>query len=136
MSQEVKRFMIGTVRWVARILALLVSGPFIYFLLFKSGEVVPELSWSAPNQMPLFVAWLAVVVGILMSWRWEMAGGLLTAASAILIGVFGYLGCGSGELLTCLIVAGPYLLSGLLLLGCCWGKDQLDAGEANVEAAA
>jgi len=134
MSQEVKRFMVGTVRWIARILALLISGPFIYFLLFRSGEVVPELCWSAVNQMPLFVAWLGVVVGILMSWRWEMVGGLVTAGSAILIGVFGYLGCGSGELLTCLIVAGPYLLSGLLLLGCCWGKKRLESGDANAEA--
>lgn len=133
MSQEVKRFMVGTVRWVARILALLISGPFIYFLLFRSGQVVPELSWGAPNQMPLFLAWVAVVVGILMSWRWEMIGGLLIATSAILIGVFGYLGCGSGELLTCLFVAGPYFLSGLLLLGCCWGREHLGSAEPNSE---
>ena len=52
MSQEVKRFMVGTVRWLARALALLISGPFIYFLLFRSGEVLPELCWSAVNQMP------------------------------------------------------------------------------------
>jgi len=133
MSQEVKRFLIHTVRWGARILALLVSGPFIYFLLFRSGEVVPALSWSDVNQLPLFVAWLAVIVGILMSWRWEMAGGLLTAASAILVGVFGYLGCGSSELLTCAVVAVPYFLSGLLLLGCCWGRKQLEFAESSAE---
>jgi hypothetical protein len=82
MSHEVKRFMIGTVRWGARVLALLVSGPFLYFLLFRSDEVVPTLSWRAPNQMPLLLAWMAVVVGIVISWRWEMIGGLLTAGSA------------------------------------------------------
>jgi hypothetical protein len=130
MSQEVKRFLIRTVRWGARILALLVSGPFIYFLLFKSGEVMSALSWSDLNQLPLFVAWLAVIVGILMSWRWEMVGGLLTATSAILIGVFGYLGCGSSELLTCAVVAVPYFLSGLLLLGCCWARNQLEFAES------
>jgi hypothetical protein len=136
MSHEVKRFMIGTVRWGARVLALLVSGPFLYFLLFRSDEVVPTLSWRAPNQMPLLLAWMAVVVGIVISWRWEMIGGLLTAGSAILIGIFGYLGCGTGELLTCFLVTGPYLLSGLLLLGCCWGRRQLESTEPNSGIAA
>lgn len=132
MSQEVKRFMVDVVRWSARVLALVVSGPFLYFLIFRSGEVLPELSWRAPNQMPLFVAWLAVVIGILISWRWEMIGGLLTAVSAILIGAFSYLGCGSSELLTCALVAAPYFLSGLLILGCCWGKERLESTEANL----
>lgn len=131
MSHEVKGLMVGTVRWIARILALLMSVPFIYFLLFRSDQVVPKLSWRTPNQLPLFLAWVAIVVGILMSWRWEMLGGILIAVSAILIGVFGYLGCGSGELLTCLLVAGPYFLSGLLLLGCCWGKKRLEPAEPN-----
>jgi hypothetical protein len=136
MSQEVKRFFIGTVRWSARVLALLVSGPFIYFLLFRSGQVVSELSWRAPNHMPLFLAWLAVIVGILASWRWEMIGGLVTATSAIAIGIFGYLGCGAGELLTCALVATPYFLSGLLLLGCCWGQRQLTSGERSHQGTA
>ncbi|MGD8967527.1 MAG: hypothetical protein PVI07_08465 [Anaerolineae bacterium] len=136
MSQGAKRFMIGSVRWIARLLALLVSGPFVYFLLFRSGEVVPNLSWRAPNQMPLFLAWLAVIAGILLSWRWEMIGGLLTAVSAIAIGVLAYAGCGSGELLTCALVAGPYLLSGLLLLGCCWGKERVQSSELDRELAA
>jgi hypothetical protein len=135
MSRRANRFLIGGVRWIARLLALLVSGPFIYFLLFRSGEVVPNLSWRAPNQMPLFLAWLAVIVGILVSFRSEMIGGLVTAVSAMAIGVLAYAGCGSGELLTCSLVAGPYLLSGLLLLGCCWGKERAQASELDPEPA-
>jgi hypothetical protein len=136
MSQETKRLIIRIVRWIARVLAILVSGPFIYFLFFRSGEVLPELAWTAPNELPLFVAWVAVVIGILISWRWEMAGGLLTAAGALAIGVLGYLGCGAGELPTCTLVAGPYLLTGLLLLGCCWGRRQLGCEGPNGEPAA
>jgi hypothetical protein len=136
MSREVKLFFVGTVRWAARLLALLVSVPFLYFLLFRSIEVVPSLSWRAPNQMPLFAAWLAVIAGILMSWRWQMIGGLVTAVSAIAVGVLGYVGCGAEEISTCLVIAVPYLLSGLLLLGCCWGREQLRAAEPNQEVAA
>ena len=133
MSQETKRFIIRVVRWIARVLAILVSGPFIYFLFFRSGAVLPELGWTVPNEMPLFVAWLAVIIGILISWRWEMVGGLLIAAGAVAIGVLGYLGCGPGELPTCTLIAGPYLLTGLLLLSCCWGRRQLECGDANGE---
>jgi hypothetical protein len=136
MSREVKRFLIQTVRWVARVMALLVSLPFLYFLLFRSTEVVPSLSWRAPNQMPLFAAWVAVIAGILISWRWQMIGGLVTAVSAIAVGVLGYVGCGAGEVSTCLVIAVPYLLSGLLLLGCCWGREQMRSAESSQEVGA
>jgi len=136
MTRDTKRFFIDVVRWSARVLALLVSAPFFYFLLFRSGEVVPGLSWTAANQMPLFLAWLAVIAGILMSWRWQMAGGLVTAVSAIAVGALAYAGCGASELPTCMVVAVPYLLSGLLLLGCCWGRERLDLSKSTEDAAA
>ncbi len=131
MSEEAKRQVIRTLRWVARVLALLVSLPFLYFLFFRSGEVLPRLSWSAPNEMPLFLAWLVVVAGILISWRWELVGGLMTAGAAILVGILGYAGCGADEVTTCLVVAVPYFLSGALLLGCCWGKERPQSPDAN-----
>lgn len=136
MSQEAKRKVIQAVRWVARVLALLISLPFLYFLFFRSGEVLPRLSWSAPNEMPLFLAWLVVVAGILISLRWELVGGLLTAVAAILVGVLGYAGCGSDEIATCMVVAVPYLLSGALLLSCCWGKQRLQSPNGGREPAA
>ena len=136
MTQETKRFLIGTVRWIARLLALLVSGPFIYFIIFRSGQVVPDLSWRAANEMPLFLAWLAVIVGILLSWRWQMIGGLVTAMSAIAIGVLAHAGCGAKELTTCLVVSVPYFLSGLLLIGCCWGTERLTRSDSTAEAVA
>ena len=135
MSEQTKRVIIRAVRWFARLLAILVSGPFFYFLIFRSGEVVPRLSWTAPNEIPLLIAWLAVVAGLLMSWRWEMIGGLVMAGAAIAIGILGYLGCGAGELPTCTLVAGPYLLTGLLLLSCCWGRRWLECPESNGESA-
>jgi hypothetical protein len=135
MSRRASRFLIGGLRWLAVLLALLASGPFITFLLFRAGEVLPNLSWRAPNHMPLFAAWLAVMVGVLVSLRWQMIGGLVMATSAIAVGVLGYLGCGSGELLTCTLIAGPYVLSGLLLVGCCWGRERLQASELARELA-
>ncbi|MGD2143267.1 MAG: hypothetical protein PVF54_02180 [Anaerolineae bacterium] len=135
MSRGVLRYAIGGARWIARLLAVLASGPFISFLLFRSGEVIPNLSWRPPNQMPLLLAWLAVIVGILVAVRWEMIGGLVTAVSAVALGVLGYVGCGEGELLTCALVAGPYFLSGLLLLGSWWGREQLKALEQIPELA-
>jgi hypothetical protein len=135
MSRRPRRFLIGGLRWTAILLAVLASGPFITFLLFRAGEVLPKLSWRAPNHMPLFVAWLAVMAGVLVSLRWQMIGGLVMATSAITVGVLGYLGCGAGELLTCTLVAGPYLISGLLLLGCCWAREQLTSSELGRELA-
>jgi hypothetical protein len=136
MSQRARRFLIGGLRWTAILLALLASGPFITFLLFRAGEVLPSLSWGAPNHMPLFVAWLAVIAGVLVSLRWEMIGGLVMATSAIAVGVLGYIGCGSGELLTCTLVAGPYVISGLLLLGSWWGRERIQASELGGQLAA
>jgi hypothetical protein len=136
MSRRVRRFIIRGLRWTALLVALLASGPFITFLLFRSGEVLPNLSWRAPNHMPLFLAWLAILAGFLIAWRWERIGGLVMAVSAIAVGVLAYLGCGPSELLTCCLVAGPYLLSGLLLLGSWRGREQLKALGPDRELAA
>jgi hypothetical protein len=136
MSRETKRFIICAVRWVARVLVLLVSAPFLYFLLFRSGEVVPRLSWRVPNELPLFLAWVVVVVGFVISWRWEIVGGLVIAVAAVAIAILGVVGCGIDELPTCTLVAAPYLLTALLLLGCCWGRRRLECPGSNGEASA
>jgi hypothetical protein len=86
--------------------------------------------------MPLFVAWLVLIAGVLVSLRWEMVGGLVMATSAIAVGVLAYAGCGSSELLTCTLVAGPYLVSGLLLLGSWWVRERMQVAELGVELAA
>ncbi|MGD2103596.1 MAG: hypothetical protein PVJ55_00590 [Anaerolineae bacterium] len=125
MTKETKRFLLNSLAWAARALGVLVSGPFVYFLLFRSSQVVPNLSWRAPNQLPLLFAWIAVLTGVVLAWRWEMIGGTVTAVSAVLVVALGYLGCGADELLTCTVVAGPYLLTGLVLIGCCWGRERL-----------
>jgi hypothetical protein len=65
------------VRWSARLAALLVVGAFVFLL---AGEIFNPHSGSPTR----FREWagigllLAVIVGMLMAWRWELLGALLS----------------------------------------------------------
>ena len=45
-------------RWIARIVGLLASGPFLLFLVFLGAAICPNLSWSNPQEMPLLISHL------------------------------------------------------------------------------
>jgi hypothetical protein len=107
-------------RWIARVLGLLASGPFVLFLVFLGATVCPKLSWSNPQGMPLFCVLTAATVGVLIAWRWEMIGGALAVVSAVAISGLVYFGSARAVFPAALMASVPYFVAGVLFMACCW----------------
>lgn len=106
-------------RWVARILALVVIGLFVVFAVQSGSKVLSALSFDDPQGLPLLLALLLALAGVLIAWRWELVGGIMAIVGAIAIVSLTCLGSGSDMLLCSLLFTGPLLLAGILYLGSC-----------------
>lgn len=108
----------NTMRWIARILALVAVGLFVFFAIDFGAQVFPTLSWG-PQGIPLLAALGIALAGVLVAWRWELAGGLMTVAGVA--GIMGLVCLGSGtDMLFCaFLFTLPLLVAGALYLGCC-----------------
>jgi hypothetical protein len=107
-------------RWVARLLGLLASAPFVLFLIFLGATICPKLSWSNPQGMPLFCVLTAATVGVLIAWRWEMIGGAMAVVSAVAISGLVYPGSARAVFPAALMASVPYFVAGVLFLACYW----------------
>jgi hypothetical protein len=107
-------------RWVARLLAMAAAGLFVLFAVECGPTALASLSWSSPQGIPLLLALLVSLAGLLIAWRWELVGGAMAVGGAVAI--VALVCAGSGwELLRCaLVFAAPLLLAGALYLGCSW----------------
>lgn len=77
-SMQPKRSRSNLLRWIARIWSLLVVA-FVVLMIFSpdpyaTGEPVPMEDWV------MLGFWGLAVLGLLIAWRWERAGSILTLA--------------------------------------------------------
>ena len=115
---------IRSLRWVARSIGLCVAALFVFFMFESGARFVPALPWADPQGMPLFLALLVAVAGLLLAWHHEAVGGIIAVAGALLILALVFLGSGPGMLLGALLFTLPLLAAGCLYLGC-W-QSELD----------
>jgi hypothetical protein len=94
--QQIDKCLTSGMRWTARVLGLLASGPFVLFLIYPGARILPKLSWSNLRGMPLFIVLAMAMMSILIAWRWEMIGGAIAVFCAIAITALVYLGSGRG----------------------------------------
>jgi peptidoglycan/LPS O-acetylase OafA/YrhL len=106
-------------RWIARILALVAVGLFVFFAVEMGAKVFPTLSWG-PQGIPLLVALVVALAGVLIAWRWELVGGVMTVAGVAAIIALVCLGSGSDMFYCAFLFTLPLLLAGGLFLACCW----------------
>jgi hypothetical protein len=106
-------------RWTARILALLAVGLFVFFAVEVGGRVFPTLSWG-PQGIPLLVALIVALAGVVVAWRWELVGGIMTVAGVAAIMALVCAGSGTDMLFCAFLFTLPLLVAGALYLGCCW----------------
>ena len=106
-------------RWTARILALLAVGLFVYFAVGLGSRVFPTLSWE-PQGIPLMLALAVALAGVVVAWRWELVGGIMTVAGVA--GIIALVCAGSGpDMLFCaFLFTLPLLVAGALYIGCCY----------------
>lgn len=107
-------------RWAGRTIGLMAVGLFLLFLTETGARIVPELTWGSPQGIPLLLAMIVAVTGVLVAWVVELVGGLMTFFGAVAIPILVFLGSGLSLLVAALILSLPLLLCGGLCLGCCW----------------
>jgi hypothetical protein len=108
-------------RWIARLTGLVAAGLFVAFLFMSGTMVLPSLTWG-PQGIPLFIALVAAIAGVLIAWKWELVGGILSIVGSLAIMALVCAGSGGDMLFCALLFTLPILVAGLLYLGCCWRK--------------
>lgn len=107
-------------RWAARILALIAVGLSAYSVVEFGAQVLPSLAWTSPQGIPLLIALLLALAGVVIAWRWELIGGLIAVGCSAAIIALVCAGSGSDMFLCAVFFTLPLLLAGALYLGCCW----------------
>jgi len=111
---EIETFQI--VRWIARVSAGFAAALILLFFIGEGliGGFEPLLRMSVRETL-MMVAFAALWLGLLLGWKWELYGGLLTACGIAAFYLVGYLYSGTlpGVLLPLI-----FALPGLLFLYC------------------
>jgi hypothetical protein len=109
-------------RWTARLLALIAAGLFVAFIIMSGARLLSTLSWSSPQGLPLLIALVVAIAGVLIAWRWELVGGAMAMGGSLAIMALVCAGSGGDMLYCALLFTLPLLLAGALYLACCWRK--------------
>ena len=100
------------VRWTARIIGTLLL---LLMAVFAIGEGVPNPSILSPREILLFAALAMMILGQIVAFRWEGIGGILILSGFAFFSIVNHR-------ISLNVVFGPWLLTGLLYLGCWWMK--------------
>ena len=105
--------LLAVARWTARIVGILLL---LLIVVFAVGEGVhPVRMFESLSVALLTIALLTMIVGQIAAWELEGIGGGLILGSYILFAVLNH-----GVPLN--VVFGPWLLTGLIYLGCGWRR--------------
>jgi hypothetical protein len=120
----------GLMRWTARILALIAGGLFVFFAVEFGAKVLSGLSWTSPQGLPLLLGLLVAILGALIAWRWELVGGMMAVAGALIVMALVCAGSGVDMLFCAFLFTAPLLLAGGLYLACCWRTRQAESARS------
>ena len=92
------------VRWIARISAGLAAALILLIFIVEglTGEFEPLLDMSSRETL-MVIAFIALWLGLLLGWKWELYGGLLTVCGLASFYIVDYLFTGT-------LPSGPYFL--------------------------
>lgn len=90
MINNIRTSLLETMRWTARMIGFI---PSFFFVLFLTGEGVPDLLEGKTNVLPIMVMILFAVAGYLVTW-WKLRlgavimifGGLVMAVYLLILG--------------------------------------------------
>ncbi len=118
MSANTHSKLVRKLRWIARILASIMA---TLILLLFVGETLDEgvqpLLYMTFREILMMFAFFALWLGLLLAWKWEFLGGLLTLCAIIVFYALNFLFTG-------IFPRGPFFLifafPSLLFLYCGW----------------
>lgn len=101
-------------RWVARAIGLVAAG--CWAVPLGAGLVMGDAAAVSGEGIALSGLILFTVLGLVIAWRNEHAGGTIVVAGALALSVFAYLTAGHNKALAVLVSGVPFLVSGVLFL--------------------
>ena len=120
-AREIGNDLVTGMRWMARLVGLFACGLFALFFVESGAQVLSALSWSDLRGMPLFLALTVAIAGIIVAWRREAIGGVMSLVGGLMMLALVYLASGSGMTFTAFLLALPLLFAGALYLACSIG---------------
>lgn len=113
---------VTVVRWVARSAATLFAGFVLFFFL---AHLIGDLTGNSDGgplsarEIPRIVAFAALWLGLVLGWKWELFGGLLTLTGLIAFYLLSYTQFGTWPRETAFVIlASP----SVLYLFCGWAE--------------
>jgi hypothetical protein len=106
-------------RWIARIVstfALMVA------IVFVVGEGLPNLAELPLADLLLTLVFLAMLVGVVLGWRWEAAGGVVALVGFAAFLGLEYVALGSASVNGFLAL---FPIAGVLYLFCWWRRKRI-----------
>lgn len=110
----------GSVKWLARVIGFLACG---FFLLFIIGEGMPSIiRGQAKELLPFLPLLITGILGYIIAWFSELAGGVLLIASGVAMATYLLLILigGSHNLKAALIYGAPFVITGILFIIFWW----------------
>lgn len=98
----------------ARVLSvILIIGFLYYFITNEYTRLENELSIETG---PIYFMIFSVFIGFMISWFFELIGGLVLVVGGLALGVYTFLSTGGGDPMTAVIYTVPFVLPGFLYL--------------------
>lgn len=128
-SRSVDSKSVRILRWTARILASVMAALILIIFVGEIlGDGVPSLLQMTGWEISMMFVFFALWLGLLLGWKWELFGGLLTLCAVMIFYALNFL-------ITGIFPRGPFFLilasPSLLFLYCGWQKRK----STNVERA-
>jgi hypothetical protein len=117
MAQQLDQTTIVVVRWFARIVGALMVALFVVFFVGESlgGAGSSSIGRLTPIEWLEVAALLVMSAGVLLAWRWEVAGGALSLGGGLAFNVVESLGGGQVEPVWFAVV---FVVVGVMFLVC------------------
>ena len=102
--------------WLRRSGRILGAVLVLWWLFIAVASFLSEREPMTGESYALIGFVVTAVLLILLSWRWEKAGGALLVLLGLAFSVFGYFSAGHNQWIAILVSGVPFLLVGLLFL--------------------
>lgn len=117
-SRSVDSKSVCILRWTARILASVMAALILLIFVGETlGDGVPSLFHMTVREILMMFSFFALWLGLLLGWKWELLGGLLTLCAVVVFYVLNFFITGT-------FPGGPFFLilafPSLLFLYCGW----------------
>jgi len=117
-----KRFFIG-IHWSARIIGIIVS--FFWVMSLIAGFIQEFGTPVSTEGFMLFSLIIANTAGVIVAWRKEKIGGIITVIAATSLCIFSYITAGHNKMIAVLFSGFPFLISGILFIISGWMSRQV-----------